>query len=62
MPAVNPDGSANPRWLTSSGWDLERRIVASPQTERLFDLRRVYSLVGHPGSADAYGRGPRRAH
>ena len=59
VPAINPDGIANPRWLTSSGWDLERRIVASPQTERLFDLQKVSSLVGRPGSADAYGRRPR---
>jgi hypothetical protein len=59
VPAINPDGTANPRWLTSSGWDLERRIVASPQTERLFDLQKVSSLVGRPGSADAYGRRPR---
>ena len=59
VPAIYPDGSANPRWLTSSGWDLERRIVASRQTERLFDLEKVYCLVGRPGSADAYGRRPR---
>jgi hypothetical protein len=59
VPALNPDGSANPRWLTSSAWDLERRIVASSQTERLFDLQKVYSLAGRPGSSDAYARGRR---
>jgi len=59
VPALNPDGSANPRWLTSSAWRLDRRIVASPQSERLFDLQKVYSLAGRPGSSDAYARGPR---
>lgn len=59
VPALNPDGSANPRWLTSSAWDVERRIVASPQTERLLDLQKVYSLAGRPGSPDAYARGTR---
>jgi hypothetical protein len=60
-PALNADGTANPRWLTSSGWGLERRIVASPQTERLLDVEKVYSLAGRPGSAGArdWGR-PRR--
>ena len=33
--------------------------MASPQTERLFDLQKIYSLAGRPGSADAYLRGPR---
>ncbi len=28
VPALNPDGSANPRWLASSAWDLPRRILA----------------------------------
>jgi hypothetical protein len=36
VPALNPDGSANPRWLTSSAWVLSRRVVASPESERLF--------------------------
>lgn len=58
-PALNPDGSANPRWITSSAWDIDRRVVASPRTERLFDLQKIYSLAGRPGSADAYIRGPR---
>jgi hypothetical protein len=61
VPALNADGSANTRWLASSDWDLNRRIVASPQTERLFDLQKVYSLVGRPGSAstsDRASRGP----
>jgi hypothetical protein len=59
VPALNPDGTANPRWITSSAWPLERRIVASAQTERLFDLQKIYSLAGRPGSADAQARGPR---
>jgi hypothetical protein len=44
VPALNPDGSANPRWLTSSAWDLERRVVASEHTERLFDLQKILAL------------------
>jgi hypothetical protein len=58
-PALNPDGSANPRWITKSSWPLTRRIVASPRTERLLDLQTIYSLAGRPGSADGYLRGPR---
>ena len=44
VPALNPDGSANPRWLTSSAWELERRVIASPDTERLLDLRKISAL------------------
>jgi hypothetical protein len=44
VPALNPDGSANPRWLTSSAWDLSRRVVASPESERLFDLQKIHAL------------------
>ena len=44
VPALNPDGSANPRWLTSSAWDLSRRVVASPESERLFDLQKIQAL------------------
>jgi hypothetical protein len=44
VPALNPDGSANPRWLTSSAWDLPRRVVASPDSERLFDLQKIHAL------------------
>ena len=44
VPALNPDGSANTRWLTSSAWDLSRRVVASPETERLFDLQKIIAL------------------
>jgi hypothetical protein len=40
---------------------MERRIVASAQTERLFDLQKIYSLAGRPGSVDAYARGSRGA-
>lgn len=59
VPVLNPDGSANPRWISRSDWGLERRIVASAQTERLLNLQKVYSLAGRPGSTDAYARGPR---
>jgi hypothetical protein len=58
-PALKPDGSANPRWITRSDWDLERRIVAGPRTERLFDLYKIYVLAGRPGSAEASYLGPR---
>jgi hypothetical protein len=44
VPALRADGSANPRWLTSSAWDLERRVVASPQTERRLDLQKIVAL------------------
>lgn len=44
VPALNADGSANPRWLTSSAWPLERRVVASAGSERLFDLQKVHAL------------------
>src|SRR5215469_13249836 len=50
-PALKPDGSANPRWITRSDWDIDRRIVATPRTERLFDLYKIYVLAGRPGSA-----------
>jgi hypothetical protein len=44
VPALNPDGSANPHWLASSAWDLARRVIASPETERLLDLRKITAL------------------
>jgi hypothetical protein len=44
VPALNPDGSANPRWLTSSAWTLSRRVIATPETERLFDLQKIIAL------------------
>jgi len=44
--ALNPDGSANPRWLTSSAWGLPRRVIASAETERLFDLQKILALHG----------------
>jgi hypothetical protein len=58
-PALKPDGSANPRWITRSDWDPERRIVATRRTERLFDLYKIYVLAGRPGSAEASYLGPR---
>jgi hypothetical protein len=59
-PALKPDGSANPRWITRSDWPMERRIVATRRTERLFDLYKIYVLAGRPGSAEASYLGPRR--
>jgi hypothetical protein len=44
VPALNPDGSANPRWLSSSAWQLERRVIASPETERRLDLQKIVAL------------------
>jgi hypothetical protein len=44
VPALNPDGLANPHWLTSSAWELSRRVVASAETERLFDLQKILAL------------------
>jgi hypothetical protein len=58
-PALKTDGSANPHWITRSDWDPERRIVATPRTERLFDLYKIYVLAGRPGSAEASYLGPR---
>jgi hypothetical protein len=58
-PALKPDGTANPRWITRSDWDIDRRIVATPRTERLFDLYKIYVLAGRPGSAEASLRGHR---
>ena len=58
-PALKSDGSPNPRWITRSDWDTDRRIVASPRTERLFDLYKIYVLAGRPGSAEASLRGHR---
>lgn len=54
-PALNPDGSANPRWLTSTAWEHERRVVGSDLTEELFDLQKLLTLAGRPGTSD----GPR---
>lgn len=44
VPTLNLDGSPNPRWLASSAWELERRVIASEQTERLFDLQKINAL------------------
>jgi len=44
VPALNPNGTANPRWLCSSSWELQRRVIASPETERLLDLQKIAAL------------------
>jgi hypothetical protein len=59
-PALNADGSPNPRWLTSSAWALERRVVASAHTEELFDLQKILALAGRQGTAAANDARPRR--
>lgn len=48
-PALNADGTPNPKWITSSAWDLDRRVVASELTEHLFDLQKILSLARHAG-------------
>ena len=58
-PALKEDGSPNPRWLTSSAWDLERRVVTSEATEKLLDLQKVLSLAGRAGTGADVPR-PRR--
>ncbi len=51
-PALNPDGTPNPRWITSSAWDLERRVVASGTTERMLDLQKILALGAHADEED----------
>lgn len=59
-PALYADGTANARWLTSSAWDLERRIVSSERTERLLHLQKILTLTGRRGTGADAAR-PRRA-
>lgn len=47
-PVLNEDGSANPRWLSSSTWTLDRRIVTE-RTPELLDLQKILTLAGRPG-------------
>jgi hypothetical protein len=54
-PALSEDGTANPRWLTSSSWPLERRIVTSRSADHL-DLQKILSLVGRPGDEEDTAR------
>lgn len=54
-PALSEDGSANPRWLTSSAWALERRIVTS-RTGELLDLQKVLALAGRPEAGEDTAR------
>jgi hypothetical protein len=58
-PALQEDGSPNPRWLTSSAWDLERRIVTSEGTEKMLDLQKILSLVGRSGTGADVARARR---
>jgi hypothetical protein len=51
VPALNADGSANPRWLTSSAWPLQQRVVASATSERVFDLQKVHFLAKSASNA-----------
>lgn len=48
-PALNADGTPNPRWITSSAWDLDRRVVVSELTEHLFDVQKILSLARYGG-------------
>ncbi len=54
-PALSEDGVANPRWLTSSAWALERRIVTS-RTAELLDLQKILSLAGRPEAGEDVAR------
>jgi hypothetical protein len=45
-PALHEDGTPNTRWITSSAWDLERRIVAPGQPELLLDVHKILVLTG----------------
>jgi hypothetical protein len=54
-PALSEDGIANPRWLTSSAWALERRIVTS-HTAELLDLQKILSLAGRPEAGEDTAR------
>jgi hypothetical protein len=54
-PALTEDGMANPRWLTSSAWALERRIVTS-RTAELLDLQKILSLAGRPEAGEDAAR------
>jgi hypothetical protein len=58
-PALHEDGSANPRWITNSAWELERRIVVSDRTERLLNLQKILTLAGRRGTRAEIER-PRR--
>lgn len=49
-PALYADGTANTGWLTSSAWELERRIVDSEETERLIHLQKILTLAGRRGT------------
>jgi hypothetical protein len=54
-PALSEEGTANPRWLTSSAWPLERRIVTS-QTGELLDLQKILALAGRPEAGEDTAR------
>jgi hypothetical protein len=54
-PALSEDGTANPHWLTSSSWALERRIVTSRTTD-LLDLQKILSLAGRPEAGEDTAR------
>lgn len=49
-PALHEDGTANTRWITSSAWDLQRRIVTPGQPELLLDVHKILILTGWPES------------
>ncbi len=54
-PALSEDGTANPRWLTSSAWSLERRIITS-HTADMLDLQKILSLAGRPEAGEDVAR------
>lgn len=60
-PALHEDGTANARWITSSAWDLERRIVSPGRTERLLDIQKILILADQPGD-DVDAERPRQPY
>ncbi len=45
-PALKPDGSANPRWITRSDWEMGRRIVATCEQSACSTYTRFTSSPG----------------
>lgn len=54
-PALGEDGTANPRWLTSSSWALERRVITGRSADHL-DLQKILSLAGRPEAGEDTAR------
>jgi hypothetical protein len=44
-PALGPTGDARPDYMTRSSWDLSRRIILGPPTERVLGLKKIRILL-----------------